>query len=93
MGLHVGPVGAEQLAGAVDGHLLDDVHVLAAAVVTLAGIALGVFVGQLGALGLHDPRAGVVLRRDQFDVLFLAVVFRLDGGPQFVIETLDAFVA
>jgi hypothetical protein len=43
-------IGAEQLLDAVDGQLLGHVHVLAAAVVALAGVALGVFVGQLRAL-------------------------------------------
>ena len=47
VGLHVGVLGAEQLLDAVDGQLLDDVDVLAAAVVALAGIALGVLVGEL----------------------------------------------
>jgi hypothetical protein len=46
MRLHVGVVGAEQLLAAVDGQLLGHVHVLAAAVVALARIALGVLVGQ-----------------------------------------------
>jgi hypothetical protein len=52
--LHVGGFGAEQLLDAVDGQLLGDVDVLAAAVVALAGVALGVLVGQLRALGGHD---------------------------------------
>ncbi len=81
--LHVGVVGAEQFFGAVDGQLLDDVHVFAAAVVALARIAFGVFVGQLGTLRLHHARAGVVLRGDQLDVLFLTHHFLLHGTPQF----------
>ncbi|MDT4838636.1 hypothetical protein FQZ97_723980 [compost metagenome] len=81
MRLHVGGVGAEQLLDAVDGQLLDLVDVLAAAVVALARIAFGVLVGELRALGFHDGRAGVVLRGDQLDVLFLTDVFLLDGGP------------
>ena len=47
VGLHVGVLGAEQLLHAVDRQLLDDVDVLAAAVVALAGVALGVLVGEL----------------------------------------------
>ena len=47
--LHVGEAAAEQLLGAVDGELLDDVDVLAAAVVAPAGIALGVLVGEHAA--------------------------------------------
>ena len=78
--LHVGGIGAEDLLEAVDRELLDDVDVLAAAVVALAGVAFGVLVGQLAALGGHDGGRGVVLARDQLDVVFLAGVLGLDGG-------------
>ena len=82
MRLHVGVVGAEQGLGALDGQLLGLVHVLAAAVVALAGVALGVLVGQHRALRLQHARAGVVLRGDQLDVLFLAALLGLDRGPE-----------
>ncbi len=49
--LHVGVLGAEQRLGAVDRELLDHVDVLAAAVVALARVALGVLVRQHAALG------------------------------------------
>ena len=55
--LDVGVLGAEQLLGAVDRQLLGDVDVLAAAVVALAGIPLGVLVGEHRALAL-EHRAG-----------------------------------
>nr|GFB67140.1 hypothetical protein [Tanacetum cinerariifolium] len=42
--LNVGVIGAEQLFGAVDGQLLNDVDVFAAAVVTLAWVTFGVLV-------------------------------------------------
>jgi hypothetical protein len=83
MRLHVGGFGAKDLLDAVNGQLFGHVHVLAAAVVALARVALGVFVGELGALGGHDSRRGVVLAGDQLDVVFLARVFGLDGSPQF----------
>ncbi|MNR44209.1 hypothetical protein D3C85_1629200 [compost metagenome] len=75
------------MLGAVDGQLLGDIDVLAAAVVALAGIALGVLVGQLAALRLHHARAGVVLGGDQLDVVFLALRLGLHRGPQCVVET------
>src|SRR5205823_4857209 len=56
--LHVGVGGAEELLDALDGQGLGDVHVLAAAVVALAGVALGVLVGQHAALGGEDGGAG-----------------------------------
>jgi hypothetical protein len=84
--LHVGGFGAEQLLDAVDRQLLGDVDVFAAAVVALARIAFGILVRQLGALRLHHGRRGVVLGRDQLDVILLAGVFLLDGIPQFRVD-------
>ncbi len=89
MRLHVGVGRTKQLLGAGNGQILSDVDKLAATVVTLAGVTFGVLVGQHTALGFHHPRAGVVFRRDQFDVCFLALFFRLHGVPKFVIETGD----
>ncbi len=56
MGLHVGELAAEQLAGALDGQVLDDVDLLAAAVVALAGVAFSVLVGEHRAHSLHNRR-------------------------------------
>jgi hypothetical protein len=86
VGLHVGEFGAEQLLGAVDRQLLDHVDVLAAAVVALARVALGVLVGELRALRGHHRRRGVVLRGNQLDVVFLALVLALDGGPDLGVD-------
>ena len=90
MGLDVGEVGAEQGLGAVDGQLLGDVDELTTTVVALAGIALGVLVGQDRTLGLHHPGAGVILRGDELDVLLLAALLVLDCGPELVVIALDA---
>ena len=49
MRLDIGEVGMEELLRPVDGELLDDVDVLATAVVALSGIALRVLIGQLRA--------------------------------------------
>ena len=56
---------------AVDRELLDLVDDLAAAVVALAGIALGVLVRRHRADGLEDARPGEVLGRDQLDLAAL----------------------
>ena len=79
MGLYVGVVSAEELAGAVPGDVLHHVHALAAAVVALAGIALGVLVGEHGTGGGHHGLADKVLGGDKLDILALAVVLRLHG--------------
>ncbi|MNK72663.1 hypothetical protein D3C87_921460 [compost metagenome] len=93
MRLHVGGVGAEDLLDAIDGQLLGHVDVLAAAVVALARVAFGVFISELRALGGHDGRRGVVLAGDQLDVMFLARVFGLNGGPDFGIGLFDQDIA
>ncbi len=84
--LHVGVRGAEQRLQPVDGQLFDHVDELAATVVALAGVALGVLVGQLRALRGHHGGRGVVLRRDELDVLFLAPVLGFDGGPDLRVD-------
>ena len=59
--LDVGVLGAEELLGPVDGQLLDLVDDLAAAVVALAGIALGVLVGEAA-----EPSASSTARETKF---------------------------
>ena len=71
--LDVGVLGAEQRLGAVDRQLLGDVDVLAAAVVALAGIALGVLVGQHRALALEHRHRDEVLRGDHLQRALLAL--------------------
>ena len=93
MRLHVGIIGPEQLLRALDRQRLGHVDVFAAAVIALARITFCVFVGELAALCLHDPRAGVVLGCDQLDVVFLAAVFRGDGRSQFGVVAFNAGIA
>src|SRR5690606_20707683 len=70
----------------LDGQLLGDIDVLAAAVVSLARVPFSIFVRQNGALRFQHARARVVLRRNQFDVVFLTATLRLDSGLQLGIE-------
>ncbi len=79
VGLDVGVLGAEELLGPVDGQGLDDVDVLAAAVVALAGVALGVLVGHHRAHGGQDRLRHEVLRGDQLEALVLAAPLVLEG--------------
>jgi len=72
MRLHVRVGRPKQLLGAVDRQLLGQVHKLAPPVVALARIAFRILVRQHRALRLQHPRAGIVLRGDQLDVIFLA---------------------
>ena len=70
---------AEELLRAVDSELLDDVDELAAAVITLAGIALGVLVREHAALRLEHSLGDNVLRGDELELRALAIQFLVDG--------------
>src|SRR5437660_64921 len=65
VGLDVHMRRSEELPGPVDGEAFDLVHDLAAAVVALAGIALGVLVREQRPERLQDGRAGEVLRGNE----------------------------
>ena len=78
MGLHVGVFGSVETADALDGQRLDPIDDLAAAVVTGAGIAFGVFVGQHRPHCLHDLVADIVFRGDQLDAFRLALALGAD---------------
>ena len=86
VGLNVGVLAAKELAGPFPGDLLRDIHGVAAAVVPLAGIALGVLVGQAGAHGQHDSFADDILGRDQLNIAPLPGKFLLNGGTHFGID-------
>ena len=83
MGLHIGEGAVEQALGPVDGELLDHVDVLAAAVIALAGIAFGVFVGEQRAGGVEHGLRDDVLGGDQLDLVLLAVQLVLRPRPKF----------
>ena len=83
VGLDIGVLGAEQLAGTVDGDLLDLVHKLAAAVVAMAGVAFRVLVRQHTAHGRHHGGGDDVLAGDQLNVLALASQLTVHGRAQF----------
>ena len=85
--LDVGMLRAEELLGAVAGQRFDDVDVFAAAVVTSAGVAFGVLVGENRASGLEDGRAGVVFGGDQFEAVGLATLLGLDSGEDVGIDS------
>ena len=78
MRLHVGILSTKELADAVNGQLLYLVYYLATAIVTLAGITLGVLVRQVRAHGLHHLIAYKVLTGNQLDALQLALMLFLN---------------
>ena len=73
MWLDVGVIRMEQRLGALDGERFHHVHIRAAAVVPLAGIALGILVRQHAAHRRHHRRRGEVFRGDQLQIALLAL--------------------
>ena len=65
---------------------LGDVDMLAAAIVALARVALGVLVGQHRALRLEHGAADDVLAGDQLDLVLLAAELGRDGGRHLRID-------
>ena len=78
VGLDVGVFGVEELFGAVAGNVFHFVGVFAAAIIALAGVAFGVFVGEDGAGGFEDGFGGEVFAGDEFDLAVLAGGFLVD---------------
>ena len=83
MGLDVGVFRAEQLFGPLDGEGFHLVHALAAAVIALAGITFGVFIGENRTHGGHNSRGDQVFGSDQLDIPSLAGQLLLHGCAQF----------
>ena len=75
MRLYVGVFGMKQLAGSLPCQLLDLVDIDAAAVITLAGIAFRIFVGQAAADRFPDLIRTVISLCDQFKIAALAQFF------------------
>ena len=81
--LYVGVLRAEELFRPLNGQIFHLVHALAAAIVALAGITLGVFIGENRSHGRHDSRRDQILRGDQFNISSLAGQLFLHGTAQF----------
>ena len=86
VGLHVGIFGTEQLANAVDGQLLHLVHHLATAIVSVAGVALSIFVGQVATHSFHDLVTYKVLTGNELNALQLALVLLLNQLENLIVS-------
>ena len=90
MGLHVDELGTrEEGQGAVLGEPLDHVDVLAATVVPLARLALGVLVGEPRPGCLQDRPRRVVLAGDELDLPGLPLALRDHRRPQLGVDDGD----
>ncbi len=89
VGLDVGVLGPKELFGPLPGQLLHLVHPLAAAVIPLAGVALGVFIGEHRPHGGQHRRGDDVLRGDKLQVPALALKLPLHSGPHLRVPLAD----
>ena len=83
VGLNVRELCAEQLAGAVDSYLLDNIDALAAAVVALCGVALCVLICKDASHRSHNSGGNDIFARDKFEISSLScklVLHRLSNG-------------
>src|SRR5204863_109402 len=87
--LDVGVFGAEESLRAIDGDVLDDVGGAAAAVVTLARIALGVLVREDRSHRSQHSLRHVVLRGNQLQRVVLPLRFQLDRIRDLAIDFRD----
>ena len=79
MWLDIGMLRAKQLLGPVARQILDHIGKLAAAVVALAGISLGIFIREHRARGFEHGFADEIFRGDQLQAFMLAAGFVVDG--------------
>ena len=92
MRLHIGVACMKQFFSAVDRQLFGHIHMLAAAVVALAGVTLGVLVGEHRTLRHQHARAGVIFRGNQLNMILLTLPFCLQRLPQCGVQTGDGVV-
>ena len=78
VGLHIGKFCAKEFFCPLDGQILRDIHALAAAIVALAGIPFGIFIGEHRPHRRHHRFRDDVLRGDQLNIPLLSGVFQLN---------------
>ncbi len=85
MGLNVGKLTSEKLAGALNCNFLSDINVLTAAVITVSGIALSVLICKHGAHSRHNLRRHEVFRGDKLNVFALTLELKRHSVCNFLI--------
>ena len=86
MGLYIGILGTEQLAGTFDSDLLYYVYIFAAAVVPLVGQTFCILVGEGRTHSSHNCRRNQILAGNQFQIPTLATQLLIHCLSDFRIE-------
>src|SRR5262245_11171076 len=89
MRLHVRELAAEQPGDTLDRHPLDDVDILATAVIALAGKSFGILVGQHRALRFQNRARDDVLGSNQLDRVTLTPQLEFDRVIDFGIHSIQ----
>ena len=84
--LHIGILCTEEGFYSVDSQLLHLIHHLTASVVSLAGITLGILVGQARTQSLHDLIANEVLRGDKLNAAHLSLLLLINESEHRVVS-------
>ena len=82
VGLYVGILGAKELLDALLCQSLGLVYYLATAIVTVAGITLGILVCQAATHSLHNLITYEILTGNELNATLLTQVFTLDDAEQ-----------
>jgi hypothetical protein len=75
MRLHIGIFGTIKLTEPFNGQVLHPINHFATAVITVTGVAFGIFVGETGAHGFHHLVADEILGRNELNAPKLALLF------------------
>ena len=79
MWLDIGILGTEELLRTVSGKILDDIDLLASAIIPVPRIALSILICENASHRTHNSRAHPVLRCDQLNMAGLPVIFLTDS--------------
>ena len=86
MRLHVDILGPEDFLGTLSRQVLDYINEFAATVITLAGIAFSVLIGEDAGRGLENGFGGEILARDELQLRVLALRLVTNGIVDFGIN-------
>ena len=89
MGLNIRRLGAEKLLCPVDGYLLNYVNIFTAAVISLAGVTLGVFVCEHAAHCGHNRGGNDIFGRDKLEIVSLPFKLKAHGIGYFAVVFAD----
>ena len=90
--LHIGIFGTKEFFRPFNGQRLYFIHEFAAAIITFAGIAFGILIGEHTALGSEHSGTDNVFRSDKLQFLPLAIQLTIDILGNFRIRLLQNFL-